>query len=360
VKNIVKSIIKVFLFVNLLSVSAAEGLTTLRQKPDVYIAGYVHDDKGKGVEGATVIISSEQNKVSTLRTGQAGWFETSSPLSRSLHGRKLFITVFRRGYGVASKTIVNLDEKNKPFTIDLGKITDPDYRTVYIQSPYNVLYGRVSDKKSDIKIKGAIITLKKGNELLGGAVTRDSGYFSLYYPKTISGPISYQVVHERFNTENQDDYQLSSEVAPLEIPLGQTWRRWSVGAGFQLQLSDDQKDNETNAFLSLNFTRFNKKILVRDDNVPVTDSMKGTCLFGLMTACGYDLSIAYIPVVEIEQQTGQAAKKETTHLITFGFGLAWYDKSNLNSDYLYRAGVSYSTDSNYAIYFGIGIPISYF
>lgn len=317
---------------------------------NIYIYGFVTDNKNNGLANVTVVITDQENKLFSLRTSSQGWFETPSPLDNYHCNRELRITAIKSYYELTSTT-QTVDDIGIFHTIKMAPVSDsyntPDYST----STSDVLYGHIFDDQSHSPIRGAVITVYDKDDIpFGSAVTRESGNFSLYYPNKpeYADRIFDYTVNHNLHDSRQNTATLENSTDRLKVGLKQDTDRFSFGLATHIQITDDDADLESGGAIAVNLT-------THFDKIVVTDSYLGFILgnarykSGLI---GIDISAGVIPY--LEDKSGD----NTIDVIkVYGIGLAFAIQG---FPLPLRTGITYSNTDKTAFYLGINIPLFYF
>lgn len=334
----------------------------------VYMAGFVTDAEGHKIDGAKVLITSRSRMLASLRTGQGGWFESVSPIYENSYCNKIYITVIKTGFKV--KTVpFEIYKSNKAWVdIRIEPLDDYGDTDELINYEKNVLYGLVeNNNKINFKqmcsddmheshgeddqpttniISGAVVSVRDGGHRYA-TVSRESGYFSLYYPRSVDGEVKFKIDHENFNSYESDNYRFSLEGFENK-KLHQNWTNWVFGVGGQqiknATVPDKEKllrqQNWFGAWV-INLAYFPKPLLIKDYSIH----------HGLSGKVGIDFSVAHSTRLEFESNF--VDEKDIT---TYGVGVVYVLP---RSDFLLRFGYERSSADDEGIYLGLSIPFNY-
>lgn len=347
-----------------------------------YLAGFIKNKNDIGLENATIVVTDDRSKILSLRSGQNGWFESYSPLSKSTISKSLYITVMKRGYTPCQAKLVREKKTskempqaaNRKFDIYLEPIPDyyNDYEGYGHQS--EVLYGYVYDEGSDDPVKGAIITVTdsadKESLPISSAVTRDSGFFSLYYPgkgeydnkelnytleqrdhTTVSDCILFNPDKYTLEQHNQtgvpDCIFLNPGNQYIEKKMPQLKHFYSIGMGINLQTTGTNADYESGASFSLGVTWYPDGLLILNNNKHRHKTWSGIT--------GYELSISVIPYLE-----DKSGPDEVKSIYVYGLGVVFDSVDYYSLPIQIRTGLSISDTGKGALYLGVNIPFYFF
>jgi len=311
---------------------------------EVYIAGFVRDKDGNGIRDATVILTDRHRKLFTLRTHQKGWFESIDPLDNSYLGTELRITVIKSGYQLNDDTRFTVDANRNFLDIVLQPVEDVVASADYETYQSGVTYGRVVDRQGT-PIQGAVITINAtDSEIpLSSTVSRESGYFSIYYSK-IDPQKEYEYSIEHYVHDSREGrIELNEKTDYLDLSLEQNTYRYSLGAAFHFQSTKKVNDTESGGALVINLSIYREPLVVVDRFIPRYRK------YGII---GYDIGVGAVP---FRQTSAGADTVEYVGLLALG---ATYATSSFILPL--RFGLSYTDTDKVAGYFGINIPFYYF
>lgn len=313
----------------------------------IYIAGFVKDESGVGIRDAIVIITDRHKKLYSMRSAQGGWFETASPLGDEYIGKELRITVIKSGYESNSEIFTISKGSNFLESIEVHPITDYHIDLGFRADLSNVFYGYVHDDKTDEPIKGSVIDITEGRDNIpvSSAVTRESGYFSLYYQDRgdlAEKAYKYSAKHYEHNTV-EGEIKLDPKPDFMRIALKQSKHSYSIGPALHFQTTGEVSDLETGLAFMLNLSWYPKAITVIDHYFP---------RFEKSGFIGYDFSIGFMPYLNAKEGID-----EVENIRLLGIGASFAKRGILIP---LRVGVTYSHTDKAAVYIGINIPMVYF
>lgn len=322
---------------------------SVRANPDpgeLFVAGFIRDTSGQGVDDAIVVITDRHNKIYSTRSTLGGWFETARPLSADYVDRELRVTVIKSGFESASKTIHMNSQRN---FVDVTLLAIDGYYNNQDYSSYSdqVLYGIAYDEQSGKPLRGALITVTEGEDRIpvSSAVSRDSGYFSIYYPAGsayVGQELDYAVEHYEHDSLD-GKLTLNGEQHLLEIGLVQNRYHFAFGPALQLQTTFDGADKETGGAILLNLSWYPRELVVVDDFFP---RYQRSGFFSL------DFSVGVVPY----RKTLPGAD-EVHNINVYGIGTSYAAKGFLIP---VRMGLSYSETDKLALYVGVNLPLYFF
>lgn len=371
------------LFLLLLSAPANSEQTKYIISND-YLAGFIKGKNNIGLEDATIVVTDERNKILSLRSGQNGWFETYSPLGKITKSDEINFFVMKRGYKPLKVKVIRQHkaiEKNNQATKKSMNILNihlepiPNYYIDNESHDYlsDVLYGYVHDE-SDDPVKGAIITITdnadKESLPISSAVTRDSGFFSLYYTgkdkyddkkltysleqrdhTTVSDCIflnpGNKTLEQHDHTGKPDCILLNPGNQYFEKGMPQLKHYYSIGIGVNLQTTGTNADYESGASFSLGMTWYPDGLLILNNNKHRHKTWSGIT--------GYELSIAVIPYLE-----DKSGPDEVKSIYVYGLGVVFDSVDYYSLPIQIRTGLSISDTGKSALYLGINIPFYFF
>lgn len=250
----------IFLIQNVSAEQEVNGQTDYRK---IYIAGFVLDDRtGQGLADVDIVIEHKNRKILSMRTGQDGWFESLHSLNVPKEGLDVRVTLIKPGYKLAhwsEKYTWKFESRNLEYK--LGRLPNLPPLYSYEEPVGYPLYGFI--KKPDAQeglelgLAGAKVTLYEeiGKPALDIAISRDSGYFTLYYNNSLRGvdkEVTLLVEHPDYNTEEYKlkaelDQRLGQQEEPIKI-LGLTERHfdiaWLLRIGMCAAASDESRKHE--------------------------------------------------------------------------------------------------------------------
>ena len=329
----------------------------------IYLAGFVVDSKGNKIEGAKLLLTSRAKLLSTLSTLQGGWFEMPSPIYENEYCKKLNVTVIKRGYQVKTFPVELVKENKTWLEFEIPSIEGYGDSDEIISRESSVLYGYIEDgsktgvselctKTKHINRKygavgGAVVTLQDGKRKYK-TVSRESGYFSLYYPDIVSKSPRLIIDHDEFDATSKELYSKESREFKA-TSLKQNWRKVLYGfGGQQIRYSHVEnkaklvKDQNWFGAWVFNVSYFPNSVLLKDHSIH----------HGLSSSFGFDFSVAHSS--RLEFRTNDVKDNKIT---TVGVGGVYIIPG---SDFLLRAGIALSDDEDRGAYIGISIPFNYF
>lgn len=315
-----------------------------------YLAGFVRSEDGEGVEDATIVVTDSRNKIFSLRSAQGGWFESSTPISRSTQSDSFNIFVMKRGYKPAKEKIIITRDYTQDTTrilnIKLKPVPDFYFESGTRDHQLKVLYGYVYDKKINSPIRGAVITINKGESPIGSAVTRDSGFFSLYYEME-KKEAGIDIQHRDY-TAVKNTITLSSDSPYYEISMPKLSHYFSLGLGVALQYTGDTADLETGMPFSINLAWYPDGLLILNE-----DTRRHKMNSGFIN--GYEISIGVLPYLEKKR-----GADEVRSIYVLGLGIVHDAVDYYSFPIQTRAGLSLTDTGKGGIYFGLSIPFYFF
>ena len=329
-----------------------------------YLAGFVIGKNKLGLENATIVITDDKGKISSLRTGENGWFEAYIPLSKNTISDMVNLIVMKRGYKPATIEIIRQHKPNyktnesreKPSSkIDIHMTPVPNF---YIENEEynqqsNILYGYIYGKKHWRPVRGAIVTVteKDGKEshLISSTVTRDSGYFTLHYPdedKYLDKELTLNLEH-RDHTSVSDSIQLNKNRKYYEKGMPQIKHFYSIGVGLNLQYTGKTSDYESGASFTLNMTWYPGGLLIQNKDLNKHKKRSGIS--------GYELSVGTIPYLE-----DKPGPDKFKNIYVYGIGIVFDSINYYSLPIQLRTGLSITETNAVAVYAGINIPFYFF
>jgi hypothetical protein len=184
---------------------------------NLYVAGFVFDEHGEGVSGAEIVVEHKNRKLFSLRSTEAGWYESTKPVPVDYLDQVVRLTVLKRGYRLQSQNHI-LKTADNFVVFHLKPIVDvPNYGAKDALAT-GVFYGYVSHPSQDSALSGAKATLKIDGKDIDVSFSRDSGYFTLNYPiKYFNQPATLVVEHPRYQTY-EENITLSPQTTVKKIP----------------------------------------------------------------------------------------------------------------------------------------------
>lgn len=311
----------------------------------IYLAGYVKDDKGAGVENANVIVTQNQRKLFVLRTLSNGWFETVVPLDSSYIKKNIEITIMKRGFNIQQEEFKIKENMNfYSFTMKeiLGYFSN-EGNTSFFSS---VINGYVFDEETGKPVKGAIIMLQGNSKegMIGSGVTRSSGYFDLFYQENENDDsYIYQAEHGSFDTI-YGTINDSDKEGLLRVGLTQNRYNSLIGFGYQFQNTYSYRGRDTQPLsLALNWSWYPEEFIIVNGYRPKIDK---NYMFGL------DFALGLVPYVKEKE-----GRDKSGSLVSLNIGATVLMKDfPLNI----RFGIGLSEEESKTVYLGFSLPIKYF
>ena len=196
---------------------------------NIYVAGFVQDVHGNGLSEVDITIEHQNRKLMSLRTIEDGWFESPRRLNVPIND-EVRITLMKPGYKFTQKTETIIKE-NHIFTYSLSAL--PYYPPIHTSEEHVTLplYGfiRKPDADGGGGLAGAEVTLQidagkaftreKPKNVVDIAISRDSGFFTLYYKSSLresDKKFTYRIEHPDYNIV-QGTVKLAQQSKPLEV-----------------------------------------------------------------------------------------------------------------------------------------------
>ena len=310
----------------------------------IYVAGIVRDTNNAGVRNAIVVITDRHNKIISLRTAQQGWFELPSPLDAKYFDKELRVTIIKNGYHLKTEPI-KIEGRNNFYNLTLVPVEDYSADSEYSTYETQVQYGYVFDKDTGMPIRGALITVLEDqkNAPVASAVSRDSGYFSLYHePPQKDRKYRYSIEHYTHDTR-KGSFAPNSEDTPFPLEMEQNRFSFALGPALHYQTTFTTADKESGGALLINLSWYPDEVVVVDNYFPRYQRS------GLI---GYDVGVGVVP---FRSTSPSADEVEYIKLLSVGGSFAF-------GGFMLpvRMGLSYSDTDKTAVYIGLNIPIYYF
>jgi len=340
-----------------------------------YFGGFVKLDKKdkddlseniKYVANADVLIyrRSDYELLYEIKTNSDGWYEIDQPLS-NCNNQIVDVLVIARGYETKSESILVSypfeDGQNKNYTarkdICLKSRGRKSFSGAYEPvTPKNV-YGYVEDE-SGYPIYLSEITLQNNglNKKINKTFTRESGFFNIAYDiDEFDTEVGVVVDHDLYDKGhiklNMAGGYFVEKIIRREIQKS----LWGFGlSGVYIISHDESRDKdkvlvedhkEFYSGLVLNLMWFPSGVIIKDDRYLKT----------LGGSLGVDMSLTY-STEDLIIADGSSFGLESNTVSTFGVGVV---KLIEDSDFILRAGISYSSEKETGIYIGISVPLFY-
>jgi len=179
-----------------LQTEALEGFYT-----DIYIAGFVLDDKGRGIPGAAITVTHEHEKLFALRSTEAGWFESNRPLTSEYLSKKISLTVLKVGFEFAQERLL-LKKVDNFIVFHLKPLTEVPINVPNEGLATGVVYGYIRDVINNRPLPAAKVSLNVDDKEIAVGYSRESGYFTLNHAVKYRNQLAtYIVTHLDFEEE---------------------------------------------------------------------------------------------------------------------------------------------------------------
>lgn len=174
---------------------------------DIYIAGFVVDNRGLKLNDVTVIIEHDYKEYGSVKTNIDGWFEIGIPLPRRLVGEKIKVTFLKTGYQFVTQEPEIVEGKNFMDNVTLSPLSGYVPVEPVEEKSFKQVYGYVLDPRSGRPLPGARLTYKihKSGETYSvlGILEGDPDYYSVTATKnngyfTISYPVAYEASNSNY------------------------------------------------------------------------------------------------------------------------------------------------------------------
>ncbi len=323
----------------------------------IYLSGFIaNKTNNQSIEKATVVITHKHTRINSIKSQQNGWYETLMPLDKEFIGKEISITVFQRGYEPILNHPYIVKEHFNSINIQMTPMENfylnehEDENKLHGHVKYGYIYNKKKSADDILKpVNGAIITVFNSDDTpITGAVSRNSGYFSLYYPyKKTSEEKTYNFTVEHYEHNTYDGViDLNSEQELKPIGIEQSRHRYSIGLALQTQYTGDKNNKASGAAMLLNLTWLTDKVLVVDNFFP---------RYGKSRFIGVDISAGLIPF-----RATNNGNDEIDYVKVYGIGISYKWKKFI---FPFRTGLTYNDNSgekDIAWYFGVNIPFYYF
>ncbi len=317
-----------------------------------YLVGFVTDGDS-GIEHARVIVTDQTGVLTSLRTGDNGWFESATAIFDDIGNSYLTLTILASGHSYCQTRLV-LDgsigppqdkSPNDHITLKLIPLDEPLVEEGTDSKHTKYMYGRIVNDVGS-PIPGALITInyldgKAVEHLLASAVSRSSGYYSLVYPsghESDKPKLTYTIRHREHNSSS-NTFKLHRAPELGNYVLSQKKARYSLGLAIQGQFTGTIDDKESGGAALLNFSLYSENVIVADNQLPNRDSFD---------TLAYDFSIGLIPYQET-----QVGNDTVDNIIVFGVGVSFMSRL---LPFPVRTGLSYSETHEAAAYIGVNLP----
>lgn len=301
-----------------------------------HIAGIVKDTHGNLISAATVVITRNHEKLVSLRTNEFGWFESSYISPSQIADSAFDITVLKKGY---EPTHIQTHE-----TFLEVEIQNLFSRNNYAMEPVQkVTHGQLLSERNKRPIEGAILVLKNKEDIaLSSAISRESGFFNLYYKDSdLANDYYVEIKHPDYDTKPLDS--LNRDVSLRRIEMTQNRYHFSLGVSGQIQTTGDSADSESGGAVALNVSWYPDALIVVNKFMP-RPRKKHTW--------AADFSVGAINYVEPAE-----GEDEVEYTPFVGLGASRLSKSDL---FTLRVGVFRTNTHKNGIYLGVGMPMVYF
>ena len=211
------NLIRLLLLLSLLTVPSLSHANHGTGLPDnLYVAGFVFDDQEQGVTEAEVVVEYENRKLFSLRSTEAGWFESTTPIPAEHIGKPIRLTVLKRGYRLQSKDLT-LKKLDNFVVFHLKAIKDIPMISYKDALATGVVYGYVYHPSHDKPLTEAKAILKIDKTVIDVSFSRDSGYFTLNYPIKYFGKTATLIIEHPKYDVYKDTIKLSQQTSIKRI-----------------------------------------------------------------------------------------------------------------------------------------------
>jgi hypothetical protein len=212
-----ENLIRLLMLVSLLTIPLLSHANHGTGMPNnLYIAGFVFDDQEQGVTEAEIVVEYQNRKLFSLRSTEAGWFESTTPIPVEHIGKQIRLTVLKRGFRLQSKDLT-LKKLDNFVVFHLKAIKDIPVISYSDALATGVVYGYIYHPSHDKPLTGAKASLKIDKTVIDVSFSRDSGYFTLNYPIKYFGENATLIIEHPKYDVYKDSIQLSQQTAIKRI-----------------------------------------------------------------------------------------------------------------------------------------------
>ena len=316
---------------------------------EIYIAGFVLDDRDQGIPGAAITVTYEHEKLFALRSTDSGWFESTRPLTDEYLGKEIALTVLKVGFEFAQKQHL-LKEVENFIVFHLKPLEEVPIKVPKESLASGVIYGYVRDLMNNQPLPGAKVTFVIDEIETVSVSSRDSGYFRLSFPaKHLNKLATYTVTYPDLE-ENKGQVRLGQQNDVIRISLFPKWFRFAGGAalGVYIRAIDGSTERFSIPGSSVVFflSWFPYKTTPQHQQSPQSN---------------FSLDVGLGTLIETTVETTEDEEPVSkTELLPYGqFGISWRSSLGIHI----QTGVSLLREEGefkWNWYVGWGVPFLYF